>query len=439
MGDGLKPYAEYRSSGLLWAKRIPAHWDVRRNARLFAERNETGFPDLPILEVSIQTGVTVRDLQNGKRKQMMTDRAKYKRAVRGDIAYNMMRMWQGAVGTAPVDGLISPAYVVATPFAQVESRYYSYLFRTRAYMNEVNKFSRGIVTDRNRLYWDEFRQMPSIFPSPEEQMRIVDFLDRHAAIVVKFVRTKRRQIELLRQQQLVGIDKALNCADTWSWAVKRLKYVVSSINDQCSSLGPDDIYIALENVESWTGRVQLPDEPVEFDSQVKRFVPGDILFGKLRPYLAKVTRPERYGVCVSEFLVLRRSDPDLMPEFLEQKLRSASFINAVNASTIGAKMPRANWDFIGTLPVSYPRSQNEQRMIIDRIAEENSDLNLAIAALERQIDHVRGFHTRLIADVVTGQLDVRSVACEDLPLTPEVVDAEEEESTDAEEVAVGDE
>lgn len=106
-------FPQYRESGLPWLGDIPAHWDVCRNGRLFAERIETGFEELPILEVSLRTGVRVRDMENGTRKQQMTDRSKYKRAARGDIAYNMMRMWQGAVGVAPADGLISPAYVVA--------------------------------------------------------------------------------------------------------------------------------------------------------------------------------------------------------------------------------------------------------------------------------------------------------------------------------------
>src|ERR1700746_3171636 len=119
MADEVKAYPGYKPSGLPWLERIPSHWEIRRNGRLFSQRNETGFPDLPILEVSLKTGVRVRDLANGERKQMMTDRAKYKRAVRGDIAYNMMRLWQGSVGVAPVDGLVSPAYVVARPHAEV--------------------------------------------------------------------------------------------------------------------------------------------------------------------------------------------------------------------------------------------------------------------------------------------------------------------------------
>lgn len=151
MSTVLKPYPEYRPSGLPWLGTIPSHWEVRRNGRLFAQRNKTGYPDLPILEVSLKTGVRIRDLENAKRKQVMSEREKYKRAVKGDIAYNMMHMWQGAVGVAPEDGLISPAYVVARPLDGTDSRYFAYLFRTGAYMSEVNKYSHGIVTDRNRL------------------------------------------------------------------------------------------------------------------------------------------------------------------------------------------------------------------------------------------------------------------------------------------------
>ena len=110
MIEGLRPYPAYKDSGLSWAPRIPAHWTVARNGRLFAQRNQTGFVDLPILEVSINTGVRIRSFDGASaRKQRMADSSKYKRAVQGDIAYNMMRMWQGAVGVSPETGLVSPA------------------------------------------------------------------------------------------------------------------------------------------------------------------------------------------------------------------------------------------------------------------------------------------------------------------------------------------
>ena len=92
MINELKPYAEYKDSGLPWLGIIPIGWEVRRNGRLFSQRNETGYPELPILEVSLRTGARVRDFGSSNRKQVITEKEKYKRACRGDIAYNMMRM-----------------------------------------------------------------------------------------------------------------------------------------------------------------------------------------------------------------------------------------------------------------------------------------------------------------------------------------------------------
>src|ERR1700722_6672191 len=208
MSAALRPYPEYRDSGVDWLPQVPAHWEIVRNGRLFAERNETGFPDLPVLEVSLRTGVRVRDMEGG-RKQQMADRAKYKRAAEGDIAYNIMRMWQGAVGIAPCDGLISPAYVVARPIDSVEPRFYTYLFRTTAYMREVDFASRGIVPDRNRLYWQYFKPLLSPAPPPEEQRRIADFLDAYTAQVHRLIVAKRRTIAILDEQRDQIIEAVL--------------------------------------------------------------------------------------------------------------------------------------------------------------------------------------------------------------------------------------
>ena len=201
-----RSYGEYKESGVEWLRRIPAHWSIRRNGRLFIERNERGFGDLPILEVSLRTGVRIRDMEAGTRKQQIEDRDSYKRAAQGDIAYNMMRMWQGAIGVAPVDGLISPAYVVAQPLTDVVSRYYEYLFRTTDYKRQVNIASRGIVPDRNRLYWDQFKQLPGVFPPPEDQKRIAHFLDAQADFASQSVHGCERLIGLARElrQMLIG-------------------------------------------------------------------------------------------------------------------------------------------------------------------------------------------------------------------------------------------
>ena len=165
-------YPSYRASGLPWAPRLPERWQVLRNGRLFGHRVETGFPDLPILEVSLRTGVRVRDMENLKRKQVMSEKEKYKRAVQGDIAYNMMRMWQGACGLADRDAMVSPAYVVLQPKPTVEPIFAYQLFKSERVLHLLWAYSHGLTEDRLRLYFDDFSTIPLTLPDLSLQRSI---------------------------------------------------------------------------------------------------------------------------------------------------------------------------------------------------------------------------------------------------------------------------
>lgn len=243
----LKPYSDYRDSGLPWLGRVPAHWGVVRNGSLFGQRNQTGYRELPILEVSLKTGVRVRDFENSSRKQIMSDLGKYKRAAKGDVAYNMMRMWQGAVGVSPVDGLVSPAYVVAQPYPDVHAQFFVTLFRTSEYMSEIDNCSRGIVKDRNRLHWNDFKQMLSPCPPPGEQAAIVRFLDWANGRLERAIRAKRKVIALLNEQKQAivhhavtrGLEPSVSLKPSgipWvgeipqHWALRRLRALVHGID-----------------------------------------------------------------------------------------------------------------------------------------------------------------------------------------------------------------
>jgi len=450
-------YPVYCDSGLPWAAKLPEGWQVLRNGRLFGHRVDTGFPDLPILEVSLRTGVRVRDMDNLKRKQVMSQKEKYKRAAKGDIAYNMMRMWQGAVGPAPVDGLVSPAYVVVKPYPEANSAYYSYLFRTQAYMREVNKFSRGIVADRNRLYWESFKQMPSLVPPRPEQDQIVAYLRAQDAHIARFIKAKRELIKLLTEQKLRIIDHAVTrgldasvalkpSGIEWlgdvpgHWELRRLKFLASNTTNQTTTKASDEIYLALEHVQSWTGVARPLEGEVEFASTVKRFVADDVLFGKLRPYLAKVTRARSAGVCVSEFLVLRSRKELILPAYLEQLLRCKRVVDLINSSTAGAKMPRADWNFIGNVRLPIPR-QDEQEAILSHILCETKDLDEAIARAEDEIKLIREYRDRLIADAVTGQVDLRGwqPGPDDAVSDDDLAALDDDEAEPAEEDADGEE
>jgi type I restriction enzyme S subunit len=150
---GLDPKVPLKDSGIPWLGAIPEHWEIVRNMSLFAHRVEAGVEGLPVLQVSLRSGITPEALdQFGRPKRLIADQTKYKRIYREDIAYNTMRMWQGAVGVSPIDGLVSPAYVVLKPRVGICPNFYDFIFHTEIYKEQVNRQSTGIVSDRNRLY-----------------------------------------------------------------------------------------------------------------------------------------------------------------------------------------------------------------------------------------------------------------------------------------------
>ncbi len=198
---GLDSNVRLKPSGIPWLGGVPERWEIRRNSYIFKERNERGQTGLPVLIVSLRTGVTVGSETNeaGRERRLIADHTSYKLACQGDIAYNMMRMWQGAVGVVPALGLVSPAYVVAQPLEGVSSSYYELLFRTDACKGEINRNSRGIVSDRNRLYWDDFKRLFLPVPPLAEQICIVENLSIQFTEADQVISRTEREIDLLRE------------------------------------------------------------------------------------------------------------------------------------------------------------------------------------------------------------------------------------------------
>jgi type I restriction enzyme S subunit len=404
---------------------------VLRNGRLFSHRVETGFPDLPILEVSLRTGVQVRDMENLKRKQVMSQKEKYKRAAKGNIAYNMMRMWQGAVGPAPVDGLVSPAYVVVKPYPEANSAYFSYLFRTSAYMREVNKFSRGIVADRNRLYWESFKQMPSLVPPRPEQDQIVAYLRAQDVHVARFIKAKRDLIALLTEQKLRIIDQAVtrgldpnvrlkDSGVEWlgevpaHWEVKPLKRWVH-INERALGEKTDPEYefgyVDIGSVK--TGRLSKELERMRFDaapSRARRVLRrGDTIISTVRTYLKAIwyVDDDASDLVASTGFAVLTPGTGVEPEYLGYVIQGSAFVNRVSANSIGIAYPAIAETVLGRFPVAIPPTVAEQQRILAQIKLESGPLDSAIEQALTEIKLIREYRDRLIADVVTGQMDVR--------------------------------
>lgn len=436
------PYPKYKASGLSWISEVPEHWAIRRNGQLFTQRKETGFAELPILEVSLHTGVRVRRFGASARKQVMSDRSKYKRALIGDIAYNMMRMWQGAVGVAPENGLISPAYVVAAPLAGVESKYFSDLFRTAAYMGEVDAHSHGIVKDRNRLYWEDFKQIHSVCPPIGEQaaiMRYVGHIDRR---IRQLLLGKHRLLAILEEQRRAIIHRAVtqsfeqgvglkDSGVKWlgqipkHWQPYRLKYLITPIEQgwspQCDAqpAGEDEwgvLKVGCVNRDYFdpTQNKKLP--PALSARPELEVNPGDILMSRANTRellgLAAIvadTRP-RLLLCDKLFR-FRTLEQRAYGPFVIAAIRDKNSRVQIEASTNGASdsMQNIGQGVVKNLWLAVP-PVDEQRRIVDRFTAETASIDRAVEQERRGLALLKEYRTRLVTDVVTGQLDVREAA-----------------------------
>lgn len=209
---GLDQSIEVKKSGIAWLGDIPAHWKLLPNKALFRERKELGMPDLPILSVSLHSGVSDQEqdeTENIRAKIRIEDKTSYKRVFPGDVAYNMMRAWQGAIGVVRVDGLVSPAYVVAAPRSEIHGGYFEHLYRTEGFIREMDRFSKGITDFRKRLYWDEFKQLMTLLPPISEQIEIAEFVERIGHKTAQACANVLAEIEKLQELRRVLVAQTV--------------------------------------------------------------------------------------------------------------------------------------------------------------------------------------------------------------------------------------
>jgi type I restriction enzyme, S subunit len=320
---------------------------------LFESRRERGRTGLPLLSVTMNEGLVDREDLDRKQDTALTPEEHL--LVRpGDIAYNMMRMWQGAFGLADREGVVSPAYVVLKPRPGIDPKYASFLLRAPRMQYLLWAYSYGITDDRLRLYYQDFARIPAWIHDPTRQGKIAAVLganehqiSRHRDLLKNAVR--------LRAGMLNSMLKPKNRGPRARWKEYEFADIAERIRTSFdpSRASEQRWCIELEHVEGGIGQLIGSTETSTTSSTKLEFKTGDVLFGKLRPYLRKFWVADRQGVCSSEFWVLRPSPRICTPNFLACLLQSSDFERAAAASA-GSKMPRAEWDYVAGTAMNVP-------------------------------------------------------------------------------------
>ena len=191
-----------------------------------------------------------------------------------------------------------------------------------------------------------------------------------------------------------------------NWELRRIKRICRNVSNQIDKAPKNVPYIALEHIKSWTSELDFSSQS-EPESSVKRFMSGDVLFGRLRPYLAKAILASEDGVCVGELLVLRPKNSEINSRFLLFYLLTKNMIDVINSSTYGAKMPRASWDFIGSLPVFIPPLE-EQQAIVRYLDHKLAQINKFITNKQKLIKLLEEEKAVTITNSVTKGINKRA-------------------------------
>lgn len=466
----LKPYAEYKESGLPWLEQVPGHWELRRMKYVVREvdsRSTTGKEQL--LRVSQYTGVTQRHRADGLEEPdtRADSLVGYKRVEPDDLVINIMLAWNGSMGVSRYDGIASPAYCVYRLGRGFHPWYFHNLLRSPAYKEKIKASSTGVVESRLRLYSDDLGRIEAILPPPAEQAAIVRFLDWANGRLERAIRAKRKVIALLNEQKQAIIHRAVTSGLDPSvplkpsgipwlgdipqhWEVTKLsracfyqegpglrtwQFTESGVQVICvTNITANGVDLAAY------GRFISRDE---YDAKYRHFTVerGDVMlassgnsWGKIAEFTGGETvilntstvrlNPARFGRVLTSFLKLF-----LGAEYVRLQLQSL---------LTGSCQPNFGPSHLNRVIVTFPSDLAAQDAIVSEVHWKVAPLDITISRLEREIELLREYRARLVADVVTGKLDVREAAVRlpdeapldsveddaDLTMDPEAADEE---------------
>jgi type I restriction enzyme S subunit len=409
-----------------WLNAIPTHWEEVRLGSLFNQRKEK-VSDLDYPPLSVTKNGVVPQLDNAAKSNDGDNR---KLVLKGDFAINSRSDRKGSSGVSVYDGSVSLIYIVLKPI-KIEPRYSEYLLKSFYFKEEYYRYGRGIVADLWTTRYSEMKNM--IIPSApiEEQTAIANFLDHKLEKIARFIKKKKQLVSLLTEQKVGVINQALTKGINpnaklkpsnieWlggipeNWEVKRMKYLGEAIigltysPTEMVDKGEGALVLRSSNVQN--GKITY-DDCVYVTTEIpdkKRTRKGDILIcsrnGSIKlvgknALIDEKASNESFGA----FMTIFRSKNY---EYLHYFFNSSSF-KAQSGLFSTSTINQLTTGILNNIIISIPRTIDEQIEVINFIKSETEIIEKTISTIEKEIDLVLEYKKALIAEAVTGKIDVR--------------------------------
>jgi type I restriction enzyme S subunit len=354
-------------------------WEPKKLGQIYTERNERGNDSLPILSVSIHSGISNGELSTealGKKVRRSEDKSLYKHVQSGDLVLNMMRAWQGALGVTNIEGMVSPAYITAIPDHSVHPIFMDCSLRRPKIVAKMNSLSYGVTDFRKRLYWDSFILVECHIPSVPEQKKVAEYFSQLERTIFLY-QSKHDKLIALRQamlQQLFPKPDATTPAVRFSgffgdWEPKN----VAEISGKTYGGGTPNT----SQPKFWEGEVPWIQSSDVLDRQLfkviarkrissaalkqspAKIVPKNSIAVVTRVGVGKLALLDFEYATSQDFLSL--SELKLNPSFAAVAI-SLSLQNALPKAQ-GTAIKGINKDELLALPIMVPRSAVEQEKV----------------------------------------------------------------------------
>jgi len=432
MRSELKPYPKYRDSGLPWLGKVPEHWSSERGKWLFSKQNRPVRDNDEVVTCFRDGKVTLR---KNRRLRGFTEAIRefgYQGIRKGDLVIHAMDAFAGAVGVSDSDGKGSPVYSVCKPKEGINASYYAYLIREMARSKWIVALSKGIRERSTDFRYDIFGSQRILLPPPSEQAAIAKYLAHATAKIDAAIVAKKKVIALLEEEKRAiiqdavtkGLDPKVKMKDSgvpgigfipehWrtplSCFVFREKIRKYNTNEDLEllSLSQKDGLIKTYEMKERSLKAACHDN-------WKIVTPGDLVLNRFKAHLGVFFSSSLRGIVSFHYGVYAPA-PGVDAQYFEYLYHTSPyctlFAGKSNGMTVGLQN-LSNQNFYSVRSLLPP--EDEQRQITFSIADKTQALSRGINRAENEISLLREYRTRLVADVVTGKLDVRKAA-EGLP------------------------
>ncbi len=443
----MQEYADYTSVPTAWLTELPSHWDCKKIGSLFSER-KTKVSDKEFQPLSVAKIGVVPQLETA----VKTDAGDNRKLVRaGDFVINSRSDRKGSCGVSELDGSVSLINIVLTPRSQWNAKYVHYLMRSQPFSEEYYRYGRGIVSD---LWTTRFSEMKNILlpiPSRSEQDQIVRFLDWKVSMINRLINTKRKEIKAVdamkRSMVSSAVTRGLNPGTPMKfsgvkwlgdipehWETIKLRQLLHPVSIKnhpelpLLSVVREQGVIVRDVTDKEANHNYIPDDL----SGYKMVKKGQFAMNKMKAWQGSYGISDYTGIVSPAYFIFDVSFDNL--EYFHYAIRSKVYVNFFAQASDGIRV--GQWDLqmdkMKEIPFIVPPA-DEQVAIVEYIKKTLPRYDVAIEKLTAEVETLEEYKAKLIADVVTGKIDVRDVEIPDYEFVDENADSDSDSEEDVEE------